>query len=620
MQDQKLTTIPLASGIVKELQPETNVNYWVDADKVRFRFNKPELMGGWENVTTQQNTSVLQGHPRLLETVRTLTGERAAVVATHMGVFSSNLDTFNNITPIVTVRSAAIFSTSIGSSNVLVSMSAHGLTDETLWGVVSVSTTIGGNIFLNSAVATRTDYPVSVIDANSFGIDVGVAAAATSVAVTLSATYTHYYPAGLASNIISGGFGGGAYSGNFGWSDPTGNALILPLRQWSMDAWGTELMAVPDGGPLFLYSPQNGIASNLVVVTAAPSINSIVRVATEARHVVLYGTHDSGGDYDPLLIRWCSSEDYDDWTASIGNTAGDFRLNSRGSEIVGVVKMRDQTLIFTNSELFIQTYIGSNDVFGFVRAAENCGLIARNAAIEYGGAVYWVGANGQFYKYDGRVQPLQSTVLRYVFDNINALQKDKIYAGTNSQFDEVIFFYPTLDSPDFENDRYTIHNVVENHWNVGSMRRTTWRDRSTYEQILATGPRVSVSHTDGGLFYQETGYAADTSALVAFVESEYFDMDSGDTIMFANKLVPEFIQHDGEPLVEPVNITMFARKYPNDTPISKGPYEITADTRFISTRLRGREMALRIESSTSAAAAAWRLSDFRMGLQGDGKR
>lgn len=621
MQDQILTEFQNRAGVIREPVGSQSETYWYDADKIRFRFNKPELMGGWISTAGANNATELLGQPRILETIRSLNGVRSAVIGTDIGLFASNLSSYKNVTPVTTILPAAsVFSTSAGSTFILVSASNHGLTDGTIVGFVSVTGTIGGNIVINADASTTALYQISVIGANSFEFDVGTTAAATSAAVGVSAQMIFHYPAGRTSQETAGGWGGGVWnSASFGWNEPTGSGIIFDARLWSLDAWGTELMAVPTDGPLFLYSPQNGIFTNFARVTAAPSVNGIVRVAVEARHVMLYGTHDIAGTYDPLLVRWCSQEDYDDWTPTLINTSGDFRLNSSGSKIVGVEKMRDQYLILTDYDLFLQTYIGSNDVFGFARAAENCGLIARNAITEYAGAVYWMSNNGQFYKYDGRVQPLQSTVLRYVYDNLDARYLDKIYAGTISQFDEIIWLYTSKDSTDGENDRYVIYNPIENHWTVGTMKRNAWKDRATFDDVLAAGPAGE------GLYYHEVGESADTSTLEAYIESAPFDLEDGDSILFCNKIVPNIENPSGDPTIETVQIYLKARKYPGDSYITKGPYPATGSTRRISTRLRGREMAVRLESSTNtrpqtAGSGKWRLASLRLGIQKDGKR
>lgn len=613
-QDQNLTELNFQVGVVKEKTRLDANGFWTDADKIRFRFGRPELIGGWQRVVDPSEASKIFGVPRALTSVRNRLGQPAAVIGTDQGLFSSELSTFYNITPIVsTLSTSNILSTTAGSTNVIVSVSSHNLVTGTLVEIVSVGTTIGGNILICPSTSTTATYAVSVVDANSFSIDPGVTAVATSVATGGAITIGFNYPAGGRSTVLQAGWGTGNWGGNFGWGTPAG-AVPVRLRQWSLDLWGTDIMAVPSNGQLLYWDTGTGIASRATIVTAAPSINQIVRVASEARHVLLYGTHDVSGEYSPLLIRWCSQEDFTDWTPTATNTAGDYPLPSRGSEIRAVNRVNDKTAILTDNDLFIQSYIGGNDVFGFTAAGERCGVISRNAAVEYGGVLYWMSVSGQFFKYDGRLQSLPCTVLRFVYDNLDEFQTDKIYAGTNSTFDEIIWFYPSKDSPDGENDRYVIFNTRENHWTIGTLNRTVWEDIGTFNYPLA------IDNDSANLYYQEIGYTADGSVLASNLEGAYFDQEGGNNILFVNKFVPDFSNlADNTPYSGTLQINLRARKYPGGPVISKGPFAVTGATQKTSVRLRGRELAIQIQSSTSSDLP-WRMGQLRMAIEPDGLR
>jgi hypothetical protein len=614
LQDQKLTDLAFQVGVIKEKTQLDASGFWTDADKIRFRFGRPELMGGWQSVIDSSQDDKIFGTPRLLETLRNRLGQTAAFIATHVGAFSSELSSFFNITPIVsTVAASNILSTTANSTKVIVSVSGHGATNETLVEIVSAAVTIGGNIIINPISSVTASYQISVIDSNSFEIDVGISAAATSAGAGGSVTIGLNYNAGNESTILQGGWGSGAWGGNFGWNESLAN-FSSPLRLWSADLWGSDLLAVPSRGPLMYWNTSAGIAERMTIVTAAPSVNQIVRVASEARHVLLYGTHDSVGSYDPLLIRWCSQENFTDWTPTATNNAGDYPLPSRGSEIRAVTRVRDKTAILTDSDLYIQSYIGGNDVFGFVAAGEQCGVISRNAAIEYRGLLYWMSDNGQFYLYDGRVQPLPCTVLRFVYDNLDSSNLDKIYAGVNSTFDEIIWLYTSTASPNGENDRYVIYNTSEKHWTIGTLNRNVWEDGGTFEHPLA------ISSLPYEIYYHEFGYTADLSAMAANLEGAYFNQESGNNIMFANKFAPDFSNiADNTPYSGTLQISLQARKYPGGTVTTKGPFAVTGTTQKVSTRLRGREFAIQIQSSTSSNLP-WRLGRFRMAIEPDGLR
>lgn len=614
LQDQQLRELEFKVGVVKEKTQLDAGGFWTDADKVRFRYGRPELMGGWQRAIDASQDPKIFGVPRYLTSVRNRLGQAAVFIATHNGLFSSELSTFYDITPVVaSVSSSNILSTTAGSTKVVVSVSSHGMTDQTLVGIVSANTTIGGNIVINPVVSTEVLFEVSIINTNSFSIDVGTTAAATSTLTGGPATIRQRYNAGNISTILRAGWGTGSWSGNFGWGTPAGS-VSDPMRLWSADLWGTNIMAVPSGGPLMYWDTNNNITDRVTIVTAAPSVNQIVRVASEARHVLLYGTHDVSGGYSPLLIRWCSQEDFTDWTPSATNTAGDYPLPSRGSEIRAVNRWSDKTAILTDNDMYIQSYIGGNDVFGFTAVGEQCGVIARNAAIEYSGTLYWMSPSGQFFQYDGRLQPLNCTVLRFVYDNLDPLYENKIYAASNATFDEVMWFYTSKDSPNGENDRYVIYNTREKHWTIGTMARTVWEDSNTFLYPLAIDDNAS------NLYYQEAGYTADTSALGANLQGAYFDQEGGNSILFVNKFVPDFSNlADNTPYTGTLNISLQARKYPGGPVITKGPFAVTGNTQKVSTRLRGRELAIQIQSSTSSNVP-WRMGQFRAAIEPDGLR
>ena len=613
MQDQALTPLPFKTGVVRELTPSAAEGYWIDADKVRFRLGKPELIGGWQNVTTSAETADLWGQPRAMETVKTPDGVQAVIIGTHVGVFGSDLSSYYDITPLVTViNNTDILSTAANSRRVVVSVSAHALANESIVAIVSAGVSIGGNILICSPTATPAYFQVSVIDANSFAVEVSTSAAATSASTGGNISVNLYLTAGRSSDEYVGGWGSGVWSGAFGWGTSPSGRYTMPMRHWSFSMWGTEILGVPSGGSLYLWQPQSGITTRMTLVTAAPSISQIVKV-TDARHVVLYGTHGVSGLYDPLLVRWCSQEDYDDWVTSATNSAGDYRLPAHGSEIVSVLCVGDKQIILTDSELYSQNYIGGNDVFGFNKVADNCGAIARHAVITYGGVLYWMGRNGQFYMYTGRVEPLPCPVLRHVFDNLDPDQISKISAGTNAKFDELIWFYCSNESLDGENDRYVIYSVVERHWTIGTLRRNVWHDSDTYPHPVAAGGEGA------GLFYHEVGYADNGEPMSAFLESAYFDLKGGDDIMFVSKVAPDFTHTlSGAAYSGMVDIYLKGRKYPGGSIVTKGPYAVEASTQKFNPRLRAREVALRLTSES--LTEAWRLGEFRLAFAPDGKR
>lgn len=427
---------------------------------------------------------------------------------------------------------------------------------------------------------------------------------------------------GLASNIVGFGWGSSPWGGDvapvstvtsadFGWGEgPTSTTSATPgrieikLTEWSLDNFGEDLISNYRGGRIYRWRRSRPIDGSSVV-NNSPAAN-LISIAEPAPYLVAYGTCTESGPFDPLLVRWPSLSDFSDWNASAGNDSGDFRIQG-GSEILGVIKTKRETLILTDDVVYSQRFVGGESPFAFERLANNAGIIARNAGIEVNSTVYWMG-NGSFFRYYGAVEPIRTTLDEALFDrdrstSINFFQKDKIYAGINSKFNELIWLYPSRDSE--ECDRYVIYNYIEDLWYDGTLDRTTWTNGDIFELPIATNASAT-------LYEHELGKNADGEVLVSWVKTGVFDIDDGDKLLFINKFVPDTVQ------TGPLSLTLQGRKYPNDALISKGPYEFSQSTKRIDLRLRARQMQFTV--SSSSLNGDYDFGIFRVNIRPDGER
>jgi len=176
--------------------------------------------------------------------------------------------------------------------------------------------------------------------------------------------------------------------------------------------------------------------------------------------------------FDPMIVRWTDEANAYEWVPQTTNQAGEQRLNN-GSYIVTALNNRQEILIFSNTALYSVQYIGAPYVFNFQLMQDNISIISPNAAITANNMTFWMGVD-RFYAYNGRVETLSCTLKRYVFSNINLTQTDQIVCGYNEGFNEIWWFYPSLNST--VNDSYVIFNYLDNLWYFGSMNRTGWFD------------------------------------------------------------------------------------------------------------------------------------------------
>ncbi len=609
MSDGRIVELAFRPTIDKNSSKYEAQPAWVSCDHIRFQDGKPQKLGGWVSEIIVSGSVV--GVPRAILPWISNTGRKYLAVGTNakLQVFFEN--TWYDITPIRTISSAANVTTSTSSELVLVSLTSHGALAGDYVAFTSMSASIG-NVLLSNK-----EYPVaSVISNNAFYITYG--SVATSTATMTSVTTTFFLPTGRTNNEVNRGYGGGTYgtsgvSASAGWSDPrTSDGGSLPLRLWSLANWGEDLLAVPRGGALYHWKnpggPPNSRAS---IVASAPSLINVMKVNSESRQVILYGVQVSNAatSITPNLVRWSNTENFAEYSASAANTAGDFPL-SKGGEIVGVVDTKYETLIATQGgTLYSQKLVGGNDIFSFAEIDSGITPASQNAMISKNNIVYIWGTNG-FWKYDGTLKQMNSSLDTAIFDSdnpetMNFSQKEKVFLGLNTRFNEWIGFYPAGNS--LEPNRYVICNDPEESWADGYMNRTVWADSGIFEKPYALS-------SAGLLYLHEQGFNDDATPLSAFIETSDFDVDSGNDLIFIDKILPDFAQSDNLK----VNFTLYSKKYNFSSWTEKGPYPVNNTTEKISLRARGR--SFKFKYSTSATDSDFEAGDIRVVIKEDGKR
>ena len=139
-------------------------------------------------------------------------------------------------------------------------------------------------------------------------------------------------------------------------------------------------------------------------------------------------------------------------------------------------------------------------------------MVSPNAAVNAGGTVYFMD-RGAFYTYTGTAQRLVCPILGTVFDDFDDSQAYKVVAGSNTDFSEVIWFYPS-ESGNGEIDKYVIFNYAENIWYNGTMVRGGWSHAGTKTYPLASSIRerdlgttpIATSSSSGTVTITDSGH------------------------------------------------------------------------------------------------------------------
>jgi len=445
---------------------------------------------------------------------------------------------------------------------------------------------------------------------------------------------------GLDVYVIGLGWGADPW-GSGGWGDPGLLGVDQQLRLWAADNYGEDLLLNPREGSIYYWDATTGLTVRAKLLndlsTAAGfdgtfvphTTNEITSSPTERFAMAMganpYDPTDANTAFDPMLVRWSDQENVYEWVPAITNQSGEFRL-SNGSYIVSSDTTRQETLIWTDSALYSAQYLGPPFVWGFTMLASNISVISPNAMITANNITYWMGID-KFYIYSGRTETLQCALRQYIFSDINKDQGYQVFAGTNEGYNEIWWFYCSGQSTTI--NKYVVFNYAENIWYYGSLARTAWLDSSLREYPMATNYENRIIYQELGTDDVEGEFPV---AVTAFIQSADFDIGDGDKFVFVWRMLPD-INFTGSNVDKPsVTMTLKPRRNagapysPADTPTIASKDNYTGGRQYniqefdgqVNTRLRGRQMALRVEST--GLGVAWQLGDIRIDVKPDGSR
>jgi len=436
MTQKQIFDLPIGAGQYTEQSERGAQGRWYTMDKVRFRKGLAEKIGGWVKIEPQ-----FVGTARRLRDWTSLDGKMWSAVATDTKLYLWQDNELFDITPLRrTVTLAAPFATTNGSNIVTVTDVAHGAQTGdyvTFSGAIAINGILIDGEYQVQAVLTNDTYQL---------VDDQTANADGSGGGGLSVLAEYQISPGEGSAITATGYGSGPYGAEAYGTARTGSNFVVGIRTWSLDTWGEDLLACPRGGAIYWWDRSGGTSNRATALGGdAPPINEYMIVSQRDRHIIALGAYDYFNNAeDPLLIRWSSTEDLNDWVPTSTNTAGDLRLYS-GSKIVAGVRSRLETVIFTDVSVHTLPFVGGFDVFGLNIVGENVSILGPNAAVPIDHRVLFM-AESDFYIYDGIVKVLPCDVRNLVYSNLNPQQRDKVYGGLNREFNEVWWFYPSYDT------------------------------------------------------------------------------------------------------------------------------------------------------------------------------
>ena len=615
-------------GINREGTDYSNEGGWYDANLVRFRQGRPEKIGGW----TKDNINTYLGTARALHSWVDLESTRFLGLGTTLKYYVNEGNSYYDVTPIRATTSAGdvTFSATDGDATITVADTAHGAVKNDFV-TFSGAATLGGLI---TATVLNQEYQIAtIVNANSYTIeakdtdgDTVTANSSDSGNGGSSVVGAYQINVGLDDYVSSTGWGAGPWSDGT-WGSVTALSATNQLRLWTHDNFGEDLLMGVRSGGIYYWDSSSGTNTRAVALSAISGANLTptkalqVMVSEKDRHVICLGADplNAGGtartgSMDPLFVCWSDQENAAEWEPKSSNTSGSLTLSS-GSEIVGGLSSREETLIWTDSSLYSMQFVGPPYTFGVNLVNQGVGLVGPKAAVNTPMGVFWMDQKG-FYAYDGSVSIVPCSVHYYVFSNFNVGQAYKVFGFLNKQFNEVGWFYPSEDVTEI--DRYVVFNYQEQTWSIGQLARYAWID-----QDITSYPRATYNSY---LYKHETGNDDDGSPMDnVYIESSDFDIDEGEFISFVRNVIPDvkFTGDGGSD--QTINFVMKSRNFPGESLSTDTTQTVTSTTTKLNTRIRARQAVFRVESDDDGSTGTrtgvgWRLGDTRLDIRPDGRR
>jgi len=638
-----LRLINIKPGFNKQITESGAEGQWIDGDFVRFRYGLPEKIGGWQALVN----STLAGAARAQHTFSDLDGRKYAAIGTNKLLVIYYEGQFFDITPIDTDKS----------------QTGCDITTTLTSDIVTITTPSGHNLaigdlvtFENAGSFSGTSYTAADFDDVVFEVQtvpttstftIKMPSAESTGSVTNNGTLDLLPYVVIGPNLETYGYGWGVSTwGASTWGTArTTQQVTLEAGSWSLDNYGQKLIATIQNGKTFEWDPINvsgtALETRATVLASNPTASIMTLVSDRDRHLFHFGTETTIGTpstQDRLFVRFSNQEEPSTYQPTATNTAGTFRLDS-GSKIVGAVVAKDYIFVLTDTSAYVIQFVGPPFTFSVRQVGSNCGLLGKHALAYSNGVVYWMSNEGGFFAYDGTVKTIPCLVEDFVFTTndgapgINYVGGEITYAGHNSLYNEITWFYPSAST--FQIDRCVTYNFVEQTWTTGTLARSTYADSAVYDAPYATEfkintipsfPTIQGATADLGAtnYYEheignnELTPAGVTNSIDAYIQSGDFSLhDQGDAefLLKIRRFVPDFKVLTGN-----AKITLNLRNYPTDPSSSSslGPFTINSSTDKVDTRARSRLMSIKIENDS--INQTWRYGTMRLDLQPDGRR
>lgn len=366
----------------------------------------------------------------------------------------------------------------------------------------------------------------------------------------------------------------------------------------------TIVSALEVSGTWTVTLDKNATASGTVTLTFDNNVSVSGGIVMLFPYLFAYGNNG--------LIKNCAAGDFNNWTSADSN-----ENNVASTKVVKGLPVRGGTtspagLFWTLDSVVRVTYspttVGSQTFYWkYDLITQQSSILSSQCVIEYDGIFYWVGSD-RFLMYNGVVQEVDNKQnFNYFFDNLNYVQRQKVWVSKVPRWGEIWWFFPSGSSTEC-NDAI-IYNVREKCWYDAGQALGARRSAGVFSEVFRkpiwAGNEVNTTG-DYTLWQHETGtnevYTNQVNAIDSFFETNVIGARAGlvgaveqpgDNVWTrCERIEPDFVQ------VGEMTVVVTGKGYAEDTNQPSDPYPFDPTTLKVDMREQRREMRLKFRSNT----------------------
>jgi hypothetical protein len=311
------------------------------------------------------------------------------------------------------------------------------------------------------------------------------------------------------------------------------------------------------------------------------------------------------------LIKNCSAGNFNDWVSADAN-----ETSVATGKVVKGLPLRGGTtspagLFWTLDSVVRVTYAPStvnnlNFYWKYDLITSQSSIMSSQCVIEYDGIFYWTGVD-RFLMYNGVVQEISNNQnMNYFFDNLNYVQRQKVWCTKVPRWGEIWWFYPKGDATECTDA--IIYNVREKTWYDAGEADGARRSAGTFSEVFRQPVWGGWDENSEGtytLWQHETGvnqiYLNTVNAIDSFFETPALGsyaglvattQQPGDNVWTrCERVEPDFVQS------EEMYLVVTGKGYADDNDQPSPQYTFQPDTLKVDMREQRREMRMRFGSN-----------------------